>query len=128
MGYSLPAGIGAAIGNKDKTVVSILGDGSFQMSLFEIGTLIQEHVKPIIILFNNSGLGMVRELQRKVDLKEHGVSLSMNPDFTALVSAYGVQTRRVSEASEIEDALKQALTSDMPYFLEFIVSEKESTL
>ena len=128
MGYSLPAGIGAAIGNRDKKVVSILGDGSFQMSLFEIGTLIQERVKPLIILFNNSGLGMVRELQHKVDLKEHGVSLSMNPDFTKLVEAYGIPTRRVSEANEIEEALKAALASDGPYFLEFIVSDKESTL
>lgn len=128
MGYSLPAAIGAAIGNKDKKVVSILGDGSFQMSLFEIGTLIQEEVSPLIILFNNSGLGMVRELQKRVDLKEHGVSLSMNPDFTTLVSAYGIEAKRISEASEVEQALKEALASHKPYFLEFMVSDKETTL
>lgn len=128
MGYSLPAAIGAAIGNKDKKVVSVLGDGSFQMSLFELGTLVQEQVNPLIILFNNSGLGMVRELQWRVDLKEHGVCLNMNPDFTTLVSAYGIMTKRVSEASEVEAALKEALASDKPYFIEFTVSDKESTL
>lgn len=128
MGYSLPAAVGAAVGNKDKQVVTIMGDGSFQMSLFELGTLIQEQVKPVVILFNNSGLGMVRELQRKVDLKEHGVALNCNPDFTTLVSAYGIQTRRVSSGEEVEEALREALSANAPYFLEFIVSDKESTL
>lgn len=128
MGYSLPAAIGAAVGNKDKKVVSILGDGSFQMSLFELGTLMQEQVKPVVILFNNSGLGMVRELQRNIDLKEHGVALNCNPDFTKLVAAYGILAKRVEKGEEVEAALKEALASDAPYFLEFIVSERESTL
>ena len=128
MGYSLPAGIGAAIGNPSKKVVSVMGDGSFQMSLFELGTLIQEGVNLLIILFNNSGLGMVRELQRKGDLKEHGVSLSMNPDFIKLVSAYGLTTRRVNEAGKIKGVLEEAVSSNKPYFIEFIVSDKESTL
>ncbi len=128
MGYSLPAAVGAAVGNKDKQVVTIMGDGSFQMSLFELGTLIQEQVKPVIILFNNSGLGMVRELQRRVDLKEHGVALNCNPDFTQLVSAYGIQTRRIANGDEVETALSEALNANAPYFLEFIVSDKESTL
>ena len=128
MGYSLPAAIGAAVGNKDKRVVSFMGDGSFQMSLFELGTLVQEQVNPIIILFNNSGLGMVRELQRKVDLKEHGVALNCNPDFIKLVEAYGIKAKRVSNGNEVENALREALAEDVPYFLEFIVSDKESTL
>ena len=128
MGYSLPAAIGAAIGNKKKKVVSIMGDGSFQMSLFELGTLVQEQVKPLVIVFNNSGLGMVRELQRKIDLKEHGVALNCNPDFTKLVDAYGIKTRRVVSGDEVEKALQEALNEDAPYFLEFIVSDKESTL
>lgn len=128
MGYSLPAAIGAAIGNKQKQVVSILGDGSFQMSLFELGTLIQEQVKPIVILFNNSGLGMVRELQRKGDLKEHGVSLSCNPDFNMIARAYGLEARTIAHKEEIEEAIEEALRSEKPYFLEFIVSDKESTL
>lgn len=128
MGYSLPAAVGASVGNKDRQVVSILGDGSFQMSLFELGTLVQEGAHPVVILFNNSGLGMVRELQRKVELKEHGVALNCNPDFTKLVSAYGIKTKRVSNGIEVEEALREALESKEAYFLEFIVSTKESTL
>lgn len=128
MGYSLPAAIGAAIGNKDKKVVSILGDGSFQMSLFELATLVQEQIKPLIILFNNSGLGMVRELQRNIQLKEHGVALNGNPDFSKLVSAYGIPSECVTSVEDIEIALKKALAYDGAYFLEFMVSDTESTL
>ena len=128
MGYSLPAAIGAAIGNREKQVVTIMGDGSFQMSLFELGTLIQEGVHPLVILFNNSGLGMVRELQRKIELKEHGVSLSCNPDFAALVRSYGIKAKTVSDPAEIEEALREGLEEEGPHFIEFIVSDKESTL
>ena len=128
MGYSIPAGVGAAVGNKDKKVVSICGDGSFQMSLFELGTLIQEDVKPIIILFNNSGLGMVRELQHKQSLKESGVSLNRNPDFALLASAYHIKTIKVSDSSKIDEVLEEAVKADEPYFIEFIVSDKDSTL
>lgn len=128
MGYSLPAAIGAAVGNKDRKVVSLFGDGSFQMSLFELGTLIQEQVKPLMILFNNSGLGMVRELQRKVDLKENGVALDHNPDFCKLVAAYGIPTKRIMHKEEIRPILEEAIALDCACFIEVIVSDKESTL
>lgn len=128
MGYSLPACIGAAIGNKGRKVVGIFGDGSFQMSFFELGTLIQENVNPIMILFNNSGLGMVRELQRKSEIKEYGVGLPKNPDFAAIVRAYGIEAVTISNPDDVEEVLKRAIDSDKPYFFEFMVSDKESTL
>ncbi|MEG0501502.1 MAG: biosynthetic-type acetolactate synthase large subunit [Cellulosilyticaceae bacterium] len=128
MGYSLPAAIGAAIGNREKQVVSIFGDGSFQMSLFELGTLIQEGIKPILILFNNSGLGMVRELQRKAETKEYGVGLQCNPDFVGIATAYGIESKLVTKQVDVEEVLKEALASNKPYFIEFRVSDKESTL
>ena len=128
MGYSLPACIGAAIGNKSRKVVGVFGDGSFQMSFFELGTLVQEHVNPIMILFNNSGLGMVREIQRKLETKEYGVGLPKNPDFAAIVRAYGIEAYRIDDPDKVEQILKQAIASGKPQFLEFIVSDKESTL
>lgn len=128
MGYSLPACIGACIGNKHKKVVSVFGDGSFQMSFFELGTLIQEQVSPIMILFNNSGLGMVREIQRRTELKEYGVGLPKNPDFAAIVRAYGIKAVTISDPKQVEEALKEAVNSNEPYFFEFIVNDKESTL
>lgn len=128
MGYSLPAAIGASLADKDKKVVSIFGDGSFQMSFFELGTLIQEGIKPILILFNNSGLGMVRELQHKTDSKEFGVGLNCNPDFVALAKAYGIEAKRINNQDDVEGVLGEAIKSDRPYLIEFIVSDKESTL
>ena len=128
MGYLLPACIGAAIGNKSRKVVGVFGDGSFQMSFFELGTLVQEYVNPIMILFNNSGLGMVREIQRKLETKEYGVGLPKNPDFAAIVRAYGIEAYRIDDPDKVEQILKQAIASGKPQFLEFIVSDKESTL
>lgn len=128
MGYSLPAAIGAAMGDKNRQVVSIFGDGSFQMSLFELATLVQEKIKPILILFNNSGLGMVRELQRRAETKEYGVGLNGNPDFVAIAKAYGIPAKRIVKQEDVEEALREAIQSNSPYFLEMIVSDKESTL
>lgn len=128
MGYSLPAAIGAAIGNKHRKVVSLFGDGSFQMSLFEMATLIQEQVTPLMILFNNSGLGMVRELQRKGELKENGVALNHNPDFCQLAAAYGIKARRITCPEEMMPVLQEAIHSEAAYFIEVMVSDKESTL
>ncbi len=128
MGYSLPACIGASVADKKRQVVGIMGDGSFQMSLFELGTLIQEQVKPLIILFNNTGLGMVREIQRGRDGKTYGVSLAGNPDFKMIAQAYGLPARTVTAQGDVEDAIRTALQSEGPCFLEFIVSDKESTL
>ncbi|MGL6106798.1 biosynthetic-type acetolactate synthase large subunit [Romboutsia sp.] len=128
MGYSIPASIGASIGDKGKQVVSILGDGSFQMSLFELSTLKQEDVKPIIVLFNNSGLGLVREIQRNGDSKEYGVCLNYNPNFIQIAHAYGIDSKTINKKEDISSSIKEAIESNRPYLLEFIVSDNESTL
>ncbi len=127
MGYSLPAAVGASLANKDKKIVAIMGDGSFQMSFFELGTIIQEGIKPLIILFNNHGLGMVRHLQKSVKVEEYGVDLACNPEFTMITCAYGIKSRKVTNPDEVMDALKEAIHEDAPYFLEFIVDGNETT-
>ena len=71
---------------------------------------------------------MVRELQRNIDFKEHGVALNCNPDFPSLVNAYGICSKRVTSGDEVESVLQEALESNQPYFLEFVVSDRESTL
>lgn len=128
MGYSIPASVGACIGDKNKTVVSILGDGSFQMSLFELSTIKQENTKPIIVLFNNSGLGLVREIQRNGESKEYGVSLNYNPNFIKIAEAYGIESKTITRKEDIFSSIKEAIDSSRPYLLEFVVSENESTL
>lgn len=127
MGYSLPAAVGASIASKDKRIVAIMGDGSFQMSFFELGTLIQEGLNPLILLFNNHGLGMVRHLQKSFKIEEYGVDLACNPEFTMITSAYGIKSRKVTRPEEVMDALKEAINEDGPYFLEFVVDSNEST-
>lgn len=128
MGYAIPAGVGACMANKQRKVISICGDGSFQMSLFELGTIIQEDIKPLILLFNNGGLGMVREMQRRSDSKEYGVSLSANPDFQSIAKAYGIKAKCITNQDEVEETLKEALDTNEAYFIECIVSDQESTL
>ena len=129
MGYGLPAAIGARIGRPDVPVTVISGDGSFQMSVQELGTMKQYGIDVKIILFNNCRLGMVRELQ----LTRHGgrysqVCLDSNPDFVALAAAYGFSGERISSDSQIRAALERLASSEGPYLLECMVDPMEPTL
>ncbi|MBM7684676.1 biosynthetic-type acetolactate synthase large subunit [Defluviitalea raffinosedens] len=128
MGYSLPAAIGAAIAAPNRQVVATMGDGGFQMSFFELATLKQNKVKLIILLFNNEGLGMVREMQYKNYKAEYGVNLSGNPDFIKLADAYGIKGRRVLQDDELKEVFDEAIHSDETFLIECIVDPKESTL
>lgn len=128
MGYSLPCGIGACVAAKDKKVVSVMGDGGFQMSFSELGTMVQEGIKPIIIVFNNSKLGMVHEMQYKNYNKEYGVDLKGNPDFTMIAKAYGIETARITNPKEIIPVLESAVNHDGPFLIECMVHPQESTL
>jgi acetolactate synthase-1/2/3 large subunit len=129
MGYGLPAALGAKIGCPAMKVINISGDGSFQMSMQELGTIKQSKLGVKVIIFNNSRLGMVRELQKT---KYHGrysqVFLEDNPDFIKLVGAYGFKGERISSDSDISGALERLLQDDEPYFLECTVDPEESTL
>lgn len=129
MGYGLPAAVGAKLGKPEAPVVVISGDGSFQMSMQELGTMKHYGIGVKIILFNNCRLGMVRELQ----YSKHGgrysqVCLDNNPDFVALVAAYGFKGERISSDSQVEAALQRLAANDGPYLLECAVDPMESTL
>jgi acetolactate synthase-1/2/3 large subunit len=129
MGYGLPAAIGARIGRPDVPVVVISGDGSFQMSMQELGTMKQYDVDVRIVLFNNRRLGMVRELQ----LTKHGgrysqVCLDSNPDFVALAAAYGFGGERICSNDQVRPALERMTGAKGPYLLECMVDPMEPTL
>ncbi len=129
MGYGLPAGVGAKVGRPDARVIVIAGDGSFQMSVQELGTIKQNKLGVKIIIFNNSRLGMVRELQKLRYCGRYSqVFLEENPDFVKLVEAYGFKGERIASNYEAEDALNRLLESDDAYLLECIVDPEESTL
>ena len=129
MGYGLPSAIGAKLGKPEVPVVVISGDGSFQMSMQELGTMKHYGIGVKIILLNNCRLGMVRELQ----LNKHGgrysqVCLDKNPDFVMLAAAYGFKGERIRENSEIRAALDRMTAEDGPYLLECAVDPMETTL
>lgn len=127
MGYSLPAAIGAKLACPDRRVIAFAGDGGFQMSVFELGTVIEKNVKLIIVIFNNSGLGMVREIQNNRSLGEYGVNFRTNPDFVKLAEAYGLSSKRVESDNEFEEVFKEALNSDKAFLIECIVDPHERT-
>lgn len=129
MGYGLPAAIGAKIGCPNKKVINISGDGSFQMSLQELGTIKQESLGVKIIILNNSRLGMVKELQKaNYSCRYSQVNLDSNPDFLKLAAAYGIKGERITKNDEVKEALKRMLSDDEPYLIECIINPDESTL
>lgn len=129
MGYGLPAAVGVKLGSPESVVLAICGDGSFQMSMQELGTIKQNNLGIKIIIFNNSRLGMVRELQKNMyKCRYSQVFLDENPDFVKLVEAYGFQGERITSNSQVKDALNRMFSNDKPYLLECIVDPEEPTL
>lgn len=129
MGYSLPCGIGAKLASPESLVISVCGDGAFQMSMMELATLVQHNVPVKIILMTNTRLGMVRELQTN-NYKDNQVAVHLdgNPDFIKLADAYGIATYRLDNP-ENEDMIIDRLINDKEaLFVECIVSPDESTL
>ena len=120
MGYGFPAAIGAQFACPDKTVVSISGDGGFQMTLFELATAAIHKLPIKIIVLNNSYLGMVRQWQELFfDNRESGVDLLGNPDFVKLGEAYGIKGWHIRRPADIERVLQQALDyNDGPCIIE----------
>lgn len=130
MGYSIPCAIGAKMASPQSEVVAICGDGSFQMQMMELATIIQEQLPVKMIIMRNNRLGMVRELQtRNYADNQTAVHLTEgNPDFVALAKAYGIEAERVSTMAEAEAAIAHLCASDKAYLLECNVFKNESTL
>ncbi|HEX9153192.1 MAG TPA: biosynthetic-type acetolactate synthase large subunit [Candidatus Saccharimonadales bacterium] len=119
MGFGMPAAIGAQFARPDKPVIAFVGDGGFQMTLFELATACIHKLPIKIVVLNNHYLGMVRQWQELFyDNRESGVNLEGNPDFIALAEAYGAKGINIASASEVEDKLKEALAiNDRPVLI-----------
>jgi acetolactate synthase, large subunit (EC 2.2.1.6) len=128
MGYGIPAAVGAKIAAPERQVIAVTGDGGFQMSMNELGTIAANNLDLKIVLFNNSNLGMVREMQKKVFGHTSQTALIGNPDFQMLAKAYGISGIRVQSDDELESAFDQALNHRGPFLVECIVDPDESTL
>lgn len=130
MGYSIPAAVGAKFASPDSEVVAICGDGSFQMQMMELATIVQEKIPVKIILMRNNRLGMVRELQTN-HYKDNQTAVHIadgNPDFVALAESYGIRAERVCTMAEAEAAIENLCSAKEPYLLECNVWRNESTL
>ncbi len=122
MGYSIPCAVGAKLAAPERQVCAVCGDGSFQMSMMELGTICQERLAVKIILMRNTRLGMVRELQDNLYKGNHSaVYLDGSPDFVKIAAAYGIPARSVSSNEEAEAAADEMLRTDGPYLLECAV-------
>ena len=117
MGFGLPAAIGAKIGAPERTVCLFVGDGGLQMTLEELGTIMQERLEVKIILLNNHFLGMVRQWQELFFNERYSYTEMENPDFVAIARAFRIAAREVSQREELDEAIKEMFATDGPYLL-----------
>jgi acetolactate synthase-1/2/3 large subunit len=128
MGFGLPASLGAASGDPGKPVVAFIGDGGFQMTLQELGTIMQYKIPVKILLLNNSFLGMVRQWQEMFFNGRYASTEMANPDFVALAGAYGIPAQRVSHREELRASITKMLAAPGPSLLEVAISREANIL
>lgn len=117
MGFGLPAAIGAKLGAPERTVCLFVGDGGLQMTLEELGTIMQERLEVKIILLNNHFLGMVRQWQELFFNERYSYTEMENPDFVAIARAFRIASREVSRREELDEAISEMMATDGPYLL-----------
>ena len=126
MGFCLPAAIGAKMGRPEAQVIGIIGDGGFQMTIQELGTIFQFKTAVKIVVLNNEFLGMVRQWQELFFEKRYAATTMVNPDFQTIVKGYGIKTQKVEKRENLEDAVKEMLAHEGSYFLEVMVGKENN--
>ncbi len=129
MGFGFPAAIGAQVGNPDRLVIDIAGDGSFQMNIQELGTAVANQIPVKVVIINNFYLGMVRQWQEFFFKKRYsGTVLDQNPDFVKIAEAYGAKGFRITEISQLRNTLEKALATPGPVVVDCQVEREENVL
>ncbi|NER16382.1 biosynthetic-type acetolactate synthase large subunit [Spongiivirga citrea] len=126
MGFALPAAIGAKMGAPEREVVAIIGDGGYQMTIQELGTIFQTKVPVKIVVLNNDFLGMVRQWQQLFFDKRYASTEMVNPDFVKIAEGYHIQAKRVEKREDLESAVKEMIQSKEAYFLEVCVEKEDN--
>ena len=126
MGFALPAAIGAKFGAPERTVVAVIGDGGFQMTLQELGTIMQSNINVKIIILNNRFLGMVRQWQELFNQHRYSFVDIESPDFVALAAAYRIKGKSISERGDISSSLKEMLEHKGSFLLEVMVTKENN--
>lgn len=126
MGFALPAAIGAKLAMPHKQVVAVIGDGGYQMTIQELGTIMQYKIPVKILVLNNNFLGMVRQWQQLFHKKRYSFTEMQNPDFVKIAQAYGITARKVERREDLQNALREMLTATTSYFLEVVVGKEDN--
>jgi acetolactate synthase-1/2/3 large subunit len=126
MGFGLPASIGAKMGAQDREVIAIIGDGGYQMTCNELGTILQTKAAVKIVVLNNNYLGMVRQWQELFFDKRYASTEMVSPDFVKLAEAYNIEAVRVSKREDLDTAIKKMIASKEAYFLEVVIEQEDN--
>jgi acetolactate synthase-1/2/3 large subunit len=126
MGYALPAAIGAKFGAPKSVVIAVIGDGGIQMTIQELGTIMQSNVDVKIIILNNQFLGMVRQWQELFMDKRYSFTNIKSPDFVKVAAAYNIEGKKVSERNDLKNSLKTMLDYKGAYLLEVMVGKENN--
>jgi len=126
MGFALPAAIGAKMGAPEREVVAVIGDGGYQMTIQELGTIFQTQAAVKIVVLNNEFLGMVRQWQQLFFDKRYASTEMVNPDFVAIAKGYHLEADRVEKREDLDAAVAKMIASDKPYFLEVCVEKEDN--
>ena len=126
MGYALPASVGAQLGAPNRTVVTFVGDGGFQMTVQELGTIVQNKLPVKIILLNNNFLGMVRQWQQLFFEKRYSFTELQNPNFVMIANGFGMAAHKVTSREGLEPGILKMLAHEGPYLLEVVVEKEDN--
>jgi acetolactate synthase I/II/III large subunit len=126
MGFALPAAIGAQVAKPKHPVVAVIGDGGYQMTVQELGTIMQYNIPVKIVVLNNSFLGMVRQWQQLFHRKRYSFTEMINPDFIKIAEAYSIKASKVDKRENLKDSLVEMLEHNGPYFLEVVVEKEDN--
>lgn len=128
MGYGLPAAIGATFGAPERTVCLFLGDGGLQMTIEELGTIMEQQTPVKIILLNNNYLGNVRQWQQLFFQRRYSFTPMMNPDYEKIAEAYSIPALTVTERDRLDEAIRQMLATPGPFLLQVAVMEEDNVM
>jgi len=128
MGFGIPAAIGATFGAPDRTVCMFCGDGGFQMTIQELGTIMEQRCPVKMILLNNNYLGNVRQWQYMFFNKRYSFTPMLNPDYEKIAAGYGIPCRTVIDRKDLDEAIQEMLRTDGPFILQCAVKEEDNVL
>lgn len=126
MGFALPAAIGAKMGVPDREVIAIIGDGGYQMTIQELGTIFQTKIPVKIVVLNNSFLGMVRQWQEMFFDRRYAFTKMVNPDFVKIAEGYDIKAKRVDKREDLQAAIQEMVQSKEAYFLEVVIEKEDN--